>query len=162
MKITTQHPFEAYNAYLVTNPEKRCNVCLVHKTTKQRTTTSYARYLMSVKEGRLLLKSEQVDHIDGDKTNDVIENLQILSIKENNLKSVVERDAGLKMISMLCPGCNIVFERSFRNSFLQKKGRFSTCSKDCLHKVLKKGLSYQEQEEIGKKQIIKQYRKHNQ
>lgn len=46
----------------------------------------YSRYLMSVKLGRRLLPSETVDHIDDDKANDSIDNLQILSLGENQKK----------------------------------------------------------------------------
>lgn len=60
-------------------------VCLFNSK-KERTTISYARYLMSVKLNRFLDRNEEVDHIDNDKTNDSIENLQILSSKENKEK----------------------------------------------------------------------------
>ena len=45
------------------------------------------RYLLAVKLGRYLTDEEQVDHIDDDKTNDNIDNLQILTVKENAVKS---------------------------------------------------------------------------
>lgn len=55
---------------LVTNSgEKKC--------------TSYARYLMAVKLGRYMTEDETVDHVDNDKTNDIIENLQVLSLGDN-------------------------------------------------------------------------------
>lgn len=49
-------------------------------------TTTLARYKMSVKLGRFLKKDEHVDHIDEDRTNDDISNLQILTPEENALK----------------------------------------------------------------------------
>lgn len=67
--------------YIVTNPERRRNVCLVGGA--PRTTISYARYLMSVKLGRFLKDDEHVDHIDHDKTNDTLRNLQLINRAEN-------------------------------------------------------------------------------
>ena len=43
----------------------------------------YARALMANKIGRLLTRSEHVHHINGDKMDDRIENLQILSPSEH-------------------------------------------------------------------------------
>lgn len=60
------------------------NVCLVNDTT--RTTVSYARYLMSVKLGYLVPDHLQVDHIDNNKENDDINNLQLLTPEQNKLK----------------------------------------------------------------------------
>lgn len=84
MKITVEPPFAGIwkHAYLVKNKENRTMVCLVNSK-EDRTTISLARYKMSVKLGRLLADDEQVDHIDNDKTNDSIDNLQLLSPAEN-------------------------------------------------------------------------------
>lgn len=159
MKIETQYPFLDYKGYLVVNPEGRKNICLVHKTQKQRTTISYARYLVCVNEKRILSKNEHVDHIDGDKTNDTINNLQILSQKDNMRKSFQERKLTLKMVDMICPNCNNLFSKPLSQSFLNKNGKFNACSKHCLSSFLKKGLSIQELYDVGKKQVVRHYRK---
>ena len=94
MKIQLEYPFNDYAGYLVINPEGRKNICLIPlDKTKKRTTISYARYLVSVNEKRILSKKEQVDHIDGNKTNDVISNLQILSAKENTMGGIIYETA---------------------------------------------------------------------
>ena len=87
MKITVEPPFAGLwkHAYVVTNKENRKTVCLVNSK-KDRSTISLAKYRMSVKLGRMLLDDEQVDHIDNDKTNDSIENLQLLSPEDNRQK----------------------------------------------------------------------------
>ena len=87
MNIEILPPYDTdYNkAYLVTS-QGRNSVCLYNSETKKRHTVSYARYLMSTHLGRFLDKDEHVDHIDNDKSNDVITNLQILSQLENNRK----------------------------------------------------------------------------
>ena len=69
-------------AYITTNDEGRKLVIFIQNGRPVHG-TPYARYLMAVKLGRFLRKDEQVDHIDNDRTNDVIENLQILSQTEN-------------------------------------------------------------------------------
>jgi NAD-dependent SIR2 family protein deacetylase len=86
MKLEMKEPFISKwkSAYLVTNSENRRNVCLVNSST-DRTTISYARYLMSINLGYIVPPEYEVDHIDNDKTNDDISNLQLLS-KVDNLK----------------------------------------------------------------------------
>ncbi len=49
---------------------------------------AYARYLMEVKLGKILPKDVEVDHINGDKTDDRIDNLQLVSPEENKFKAV--------------------------------------------------------------------------
>lgn len=159
MKIKSEFPFNDYSCYLVVNQENRRIVCLVHKTTKQRTTISYARYLMSIKEKRFLNQDEQVDHIDGNKTNDSIENLQILSAKENCIKHTVQKNITRKMVELKCPYCSNIFIKPLNNSFLQKGGKFNCCSKKCLYKFLKIKHSIEELTIIGQNQIVKHFRK---
>ena len=48
-----------------------------------KTTRSYPRYLLEEKLGRALLPEETVDHIDGDHTNDSLDNLRVLTRAEN-------------------------------------------------------------------------------
>lgn len=87
MKIKLKAPFskDYDKGYLVTNSKNRKFVIL-YNSANDRTTIPYARYLMSVKLKRYLKDDEHVDHIDNDKTNDDINNLQILSQTENNQK----------------------------------------------------------------------------
>lgn len=46
-----------------------------------------AAWLAEIKYGRRMIRGETVDHIDEDKTNDSINNLQILTQKENAIKA---------------------------------------------------------------------------
>jgi len=153
VKIKIQYPFINYKAaYLVINKEPRRNVILV-KEDNTKTTMSYARYLMSIHLGRFLTKEEHVDHIDNNKMNDCIENYQILSQLENNRKS----SKGRKYIKMRCPNCGKIFDIRYNQSHIQKKGKFSSCSRTCKYEVLKKGYSINQLIEIGNNQIIEQY-----
>lgn len=87
MIIELQEPFKSLwsKGYLVVNPENRRNVIL-YNSDLDRTTISYARYLMCVKIGYILGPEYEVDHKDDDKTNDDINNLQILTKEENRIK----------------------------------------------------------------------------
>ncbi len=79
------------SAYLIHHAKEGRNyVVLRNSATDKRTTIQYAKYLMSIKLGRILRREEQVDHIDGDKTNDSIDNLQLLSEQAHRAKTAVE------------------------------------------------------------------------
>lgn len=125
MKLQLEYPYNNKwrYGYLVTNKENRKMVILFNNS-KDRTTTAYARYLLSCKEQRFLKKSEQADHIDGNKTNDSLENLQILSPKNNHNKTF---KVGQTMIKFSCPVCNKNFELTARQSHKLNP----TCSKRC-------------------------------
>ena len=87
--------------------------------------TSYARYLMSVAKGRRLDKTEQVDHIDEDKSNDTIENLQILTQKENiakNKRKIFGKKHGTRAYyrsGCRCSKC-VMYMRKIRNRSYSK------------------------------------------
>ncbi len=87
MKLELEEPFKSrwQRGYLVTNSENRKNVVL-YNSEADRSSISYARYLLSVKHGRFLTSNEEVDHIDDDKTNDDFSNLQLLTQEQNRIK----------------------------------------------------------------------------
>lgn len=125
MKIDLDYPFNIVwkAGYLVTNKENRRMLCLFNSK-QDRTTISFARYLVSVKEKRFLESNEHVDHIDNDPTNDSLNNLQILSPTENNRKS---HKKGETMYSFVCPVCHKDFQLSAR----QSHKKTPTCSRRC-------------------------------
>lgn len=104
---------------------------------KEKFSKPYARYLMEVYLGRLLDgRNETVDHIDGDKTNDVIENLQILTLSDNVKKSFRDGSSAKRPIEYwkgFCPNCNTEFIRRADiirgNRKLGKSGPF--CGINC-------------------------------
>lgn len=128
MRIKLEHPFldEFCKAYLsISNADGRARVSL-HREDGSGTFMQYARYLMSVKEGRILSENEEVDHIDKDKTNDSISNLQILTIEDHKNKTKDEM-SGRTCITLVCAYCGSQFERELR----QFRYKRDFCSRSC-------------------------------
>lgn len=71
-----------------------------------RKTFQVAKLVLEVKLGRKLIGNETVDHIDGDKTNDNPDNLQVLSLAINAADSAIR----LKTMAFICPQCLTNFE----------------------------------------------------
>ena len=128
MKIQLEYPYNKdwNKGYIVTNPENRRTVILFNNS-KNRSSVSYARYLMAITLKRYLTKNEHVDHIDNNKTNDLIENLQILTPKENNRKSFLK---GETLLDFTCPICSKKFQLTAR----QSHKKTPCCSRQCGHK----------------------------
>jgi hypothetical protein len=112
-----------------------------------RTTVSYPKFLMEQHLGRKLESWETVDHIDEDFTNDVIENLQILSRTENILKSKAPEE----IIEFTCSYCGEKATKKARNVRHNKKkgsaGPF--CGRSCA------GKWSVEQDKKRKREILK-------
>lgn len=162
-KIELEEPFKSKwkYGYLVTNKEPRRNVILFNKDKdKDRTTISYARYLMSVHLGRELSKDEHVDHINNDRTDDRLENLQILTLAENNAKEARRR--GRLLVEYECPVCQLVFTRRTGNSnrIPSRKRSVICCTRRCGVKFSNWKLNDEQREEILVKQFIREFRLH--
>ena len=99
----------------------------------KRTTKSYARHLYESVHGPILGNFD-VDHKDGDRTNDSIDNFRLLTRKENAEKSILEQNLKVDVFIGQCPNCNSWFVKTMRqvrynNINRNKKGPF--CSKSC-------------------------------
>lgn len=98
--------------------------CLVKPGGKERTTLSYARYLMSIRLRRFLLPTEHVDHKNDDKLDDRIDNYQILTPAQNRMKSARKKT----YLAKVCPVCGKGF-------LLEKRQDHKTaepcCSRRC-------------------------------
>lgn len=110
-KIELQEPYKSLwkVGYLRVGSEGRKMVYLFNSNS-DRTSTSYARYLFSVNKGRMLEDGYEVDHIDGDKTNDCLSNLQALTVEEHREKTRKE-SAGRVFLELVCDHCNAPFLR---------------------------------------------------
>lgn len=111
------------HAYLIRNKENRNMCCLKHEN-GNRLTISYAKYLYTSFYNVDIADGDQIDHINGDKTDDRIENLQVISKKYNIQKDHIRKE----MVLCKCPVCGI--------EFLFEKRNISThpnpcCSRKC-------------------------------
>lgn len=132
-KIELEYPYskDFKAGYLNINKDPRRTLLLVRED-GTKTSTAYARYLMSVHLKRYLNRNEQVDHKDDDKLNDVIDNLQILSPKENNIKKNKFHNIEETIYELICPICGTVFYRSAQ----RYKGEGQCCSRKCGYKKI--------------------------
>ena len=129
-KIQLEFPYsnDWLHGYVNVNSDGRRTLTL-YNSHNSRSSTQYARYLMAVYLKRYLKPEEHIDHIDNDKTNDSLSNLQILSLHENNIKTHKKPD-----IRLVCPICKNVFTRSC-TQLRGKKHLINTntlcCSRSC-------------------------------
>ncbi len=136
---------KVYGPYL--RKDGRKHVIIVDASGKK-TTKSYPRLLMEQHLGRELLPEETVDHINNDFTDDRIENLQILSLRENNIKEMQRPERQRKLYRFICPNCGKDSEK-YLNYVLgnwKKKRGGPYCSKYCSGKYTYKNpwLKYKE------------------
>lgn len=129
MKITLHPLFAAVYAkgYLRTSKDGRKRLDLVNSKT-DRTTISYARYLVSCRENRFLNDNEEVDHDDNDKSNDSDSNLILRTVKEHLVKTLAERKPAT-LIEFVCPVCQTHFKRRSKGKY--DVGRVPCCSRSC-------------------------------
>lgn len=91
--------------YVVTNPESR-RVAVLYKSDRTSITMSYAKYLYTSTYCEDIDGSVyHIDHINGDKTDDRIENLQKIIGKYNRVKDHTHRE----MTLCICPICGTEF-----------------------------------------------------
>lgn len=133
MREIAEHPYQGNVFYRQFNTKNgRWMIHMRHVGTGYKTTTSYARYLMSVKEGRLLGRNEQVDHINDNKADDRLENLQILTPRANTIKSKAKNAKRARMADLICPTCGVAFQRKAAQiEWKLLAGREPACSKTC-------------------------------
>lgn len=130
-KIDLQYPYNQQwkTGYLNVNSDGRNTLSLYNSST-DRSSTQYARYLLAVKLKRYLTTDEEVDHIDDDKTNDDLSNLQLLSSTDNRNKQNHSR--GIAMVEFSCPVCDKIFSIERKNSpIVVKSKNAATCSRSC-------------------------------
>lgn len=79
-------------------------VVIIQFTNGEKTTKSYARYLLEQHLNRELKPSEDADHINENKTDDRIENLRVISHSEN-ITSFSKNNRTRKYYNFNCPYC---------------------------------------------------------
>lgn len=119
-----------YGPYL--RKDRRQHLVIV--TDDKRYTISYPKWLMEQHLQRKLEEWETVDHIDNNPLNNALDNLQILSRRDNALKSVVYAE----QILLTCKYCGKQFKKRkaleiYDRVVRKKDGSF--CSKRCVGKI---------------------------
>ena len=98
------------SVYIITNKEPRRMACLI-KIDGTRKTISYAKYLYTSYYKCDINNTDHVDHINGNKLDDRIENLQVISGKYNRQKDHKRKE----MVLLKCPVCGTEFLFEKRN-----------------------------------------------
>lgn len=147
MLIELKEPFRSKwrKGYFQTHPSGRNYICLFNND-KERTIISYARYLISVELGYELSLEYDVDHINNDKTDDRIENLQILTKSQNQYKEINRYiDEEQIFYGFCCANCNVRFILTKReiDKRISQNVIYAFCSRRCaamFHHKLRKGI----------------------
>lgn len=111
------------SAYVVTNREQR-KICILKDYSNKLHSMAYAKYLYTSHYKCEIPLGDQIDHINGDKTDDRIENLQCISADYNARKD----RKGREMVMLVCPICGKTFLYQKHNI---KKGQQHCCSRSC-------------------------------
>lgn len=149
------YPWDGYKSsgpYLhAKNGRQHINLLTYNGTSKHLNVT-YAKYLAAIKCGRIPEKGEEVDHIDGDRTNDTLGNLRIISKEENQEKALVDPwyQSKKRLFVYLCNSCGASLLRTVTNAphLYSKKSVY--CSRACFCKgnIHHTGLLFEEQDRV--------------
>jgi hypothetical protein len=128
------HVFEQYRVYGPYTEAKTGRQMVTLYSKEYRTTMPYPRYLMSVKLGRILGPGEQVDHINNDRSDNRMENLQVVTPSEN----LMRRGTGERFEWITCGYCGREFTRSRRQLAKPAGKNALCCSRSCAVRLQKK------------------------
>jgi len=87
------------------------------------------RIIMENHLGRILNANEVVHHINGNKKDNRIENLEVMIDREHS--SHHHSQIGRTMVILKCPNCGVEFVREKRETFLVKHTSYTCCSPRC-------------------------------
>ena len=140
MKFDLEEPYRSkYKlSYLHTNNENR-KMLVVVDYEGNHTSFTYAKYLYGVwlwkTKGELIPEGMEIDHINNDKTDDRIENLQLITGTRNRKKEIDL--VGRKIVLFQCPICCKYFFMPYNKTGLIRKNiTISFCCKEHSHKFL--------------------------
>lgn len=150
------YPYEKYHsAGPFKNKEDR--LCLNILRNKKHKQILYARYLLEISLKRKLKDGYGVDHIDGDKTNDIIDNLQELSSKGNRIKGtskkILHNIKNKRRLVLWCSVCGKrfkIFKWKIDLKKLKKGKKFYFCCKECAWKSQFKSFKFPDKQKYKK------------
>lgn len=119
-----------YGPYIRKDGRKHCIVIFPDKSRK---CISYPKLLMEQKLGRYLTPDETVDHIDGNFSNNNIDNLRIL-FRSEHVSLDVKRVNKLILICEVCGRSFVLNGRKLQDAYYNRKNKNATgpyCSKRC-------------------------------
>lgn len=88
------------------------------------------RVIMENHLGRILNDNEVVHHINGDKKDNNIGNLEVMDAVEHNRYHALKQ--GKWWADLVCPNCGIIFTLPVAKTRLVKgRGKYNCCSKKC-------------------------------
>lgn len=91
----------------------------------------YEHYLVFWQTYGIVPKDDEIiHHKDEDKHHNVPDNLELMKRKDHATLHNKKRLCSLVLLK--CPGCQKLFIREKRNSFLQKGGTYTCCSRKCI------------------------------
>jgi len=90
------------------------------------------RVVMENHMKRLLNTDEVIHHKNGDKKDNRIENLQVMTVSEHSKR---HSSVGRAMLKLRCPWCGLTFVREKRQTHIAKGGRYTCCSASCRGKL---------------------------
>lgn len=111
--VSAPYPYEGYRVYKVWHKKMGRHMAILFKSKKDRTTVAWAKYLWETTHRVKLAKGQQVDHCDEDRTNDNLENLQVLTTGDNIRKHRRLKRPPAKIVELTCPVCLTRFNRRF-------------------------------------------------
>jgi len=124
-------PLKGYKAYIYLHKRHKRYYAHLYPVDRssglQRRTMSWARCLMTMHLNRELNSHETVDHINNNKTDDRIENFQLLSRAANTSKAA----RGRTLICLVCPECGKPFRKERRDTNLVRGKTRICCSTKC-------------------------------
>jgi len=110
---------------------------------------------------RLLNSDEIVHHKNGQKKDNRITNLEVLTTLAHNREH--SKDVGKRWVTLRCPNCSALFDKPRNQTFLDKGGESTCCSRRCRGQFSAR-IQYQGRTQIVEDAIsgnlVREYRKY--
>jgi hypothetical protein len=153
--------FEKWNIEKIIKKDDYCFAIVRNHPLSTKNGYVYAhRAIMENKLERLLNKDEIVHHINTNKKDNRIENLEVMTRSEHS--KLHGEQSKTFIYDIKCPNCGKVFSIDKRKCFIGKKqGNYTACSRKCSgmfsNKIKKIGIDSEEIQNILSNMIIREY-----